>query len=68
MDFPRLSSYAVDPVSAQLAYLNMLLTVYLICKGLNYVARTLLRRDPPTKSNRSKLAQADGSKSTGRVT
>lgn len=29
----RLSSYAVDPVSAQLALLNLLLFVHLVCKG-----------------------------------
>ncbi|MGF6648620.1 hypothetical protein P3T17_006783 [Paraburkholderia sp. GAS82] len=63
----RLSSYAVDPVSSQLALLNVLLAIYLICKGMNYVARTLMRRDPPKKSIRSKLARSDESKSTGRV-
>lgn len=63
----RLSSFVVDPVASQLALLNTLLAIYLICKGLDYVARTLLRRDPPKKSIRSKLAQADESKSTGRI-
>ena len=57
----RLSSYAVDPVSAQLALLNLMLAIYLICKGCGYVVRTLLRRDHPKKSIRSKLAQSDES-------
>lgn len=45
----RLSSYAVDPVSAQLALLNVILAVYLCCKGVSYVTRVLLRRDPPRR-------------------
>lgn len=54
----RLSSYAVDPVSAQLMLLNVLLAVFLICKGVDYVTRVVLRRDPPTKSIRSKVAHS----------
>jgi hypothetical protein len=61
----RLSSFAVDPVASQLALLNLLLAVHLICKGMNYVARTLLRRDPPRKSIRSKLARSGESKFNG---
>jgi hypothetical protein len=54
----RLSSYAVDPVSAQLMLLNLLLSVNLICKGVAYVTRTVFRRDPPSKSIRSKVARS----------
>jgi hypothetical protein len=57
----RLSSFAVDPVSAQLALLNLLLAIYLICKGVSYITAVVMGRDPPKKSIRSKLAQADGS-------
>jgi len=63
----RLSSYAVDPVASQLALLNLLISIYLVCKGLDYVARNLMRRDPPKKLTRRELAQPEGSKSTGRV-
>ena len=45
----RLLSFAVDPVAAQLALLNLLLAVDLCCKGVGYVMRVLLRRDPPRK-------------------
>ncbi|AIS96294.1 hypothetical protein [Burkholderia thailandensis] len=57
----RLSSYAVDPVSAQLALLNLLLFVHLVCKGVEYATRVFTRRDPPRKSIRSKLARSDES-------
>lgn len=57
----RLSSYAVDPVSAQLMLLNVLLAVYLMCKGVAYVTAVFARRDPPKKSIRSKLARSDES-------
>lgn len=57
----RLSSYAVDPVSAQLMLLNVLLAVYLMCKGVSYVSSVFFRRDPPKKSIRSKVARSDGS-------
>ena len=57
----RLSSYAVDPVAAQLGLLNLQLCVYLSCKGLNWAVRQVFRRDPPTKANRPKLARSDGS-------
>jgi hypothetical protein len=57
----RLSSYAVDPVSAQLMLLNVLLAVYLMCKGVAFVTSVLMRRDPPKKSIRSKLAQSNES-------
>lgn len=56
-----LSSFWVDPVSSQLALLNLLLMIFLICKGADYVGRALLRRDPPKKSNRSGVARPDGS-------
>ena len=49
----RLSSFAVDPVAAQLALLNLLLAVDLCCKGVGYVTRVLLRRDPPRKQGGS---------------
>ncbi|RQU95112.1 hypothetical protein [Burkholderia sp. LMG 13014] len=61
----RLSSYAVDPVAAQLMLLNVLLFVHLVCKGVGYVTRVVSRRDPPKKSIRSKLAQANESKQPG---
>ncbi|GAU00585.1 hypothetical protein [Burkholderia stabilis] len=57
----RLSSYAVDPVSAQLMLLNVLLAVYLICKAVDYVTRIVLRRDPPKKLIRSKVAHSEES-------
>ncbi|KVR16160.1 hypothetical protein WK11_25685 [Burkholderia ubonensis] len=57
----RLSSYAVDPVSAQLALLNLLLFVHLVCKGVEYATRVFMRRDPPKKSIRSNLARSDES-------
>lgn len=57
----RLSSFAVDPVGAQLSLLNVQVCVYLCCKGANYVARVLFRRDPPKKSIRSKLARSNES-------
>jgi hypothetical protein len=57
----RLSSYAVDPVSAQLALLNVLLAVNLVCKGLAFATAVFMRRDPPKKSIRSKLARSDES-------
>lgn len=57
----HLSSFAVDPVTSELALLNLMVAIFLICKGLDYVGRTLLRRDPPKKAIRSKLAQADES-------
>lgn len=57
----RLSSYAVDPVSAQLMLLNVLLAVYLICKGVAYVTHVVSRRDPPKKSIRSKVAHSNES-------
>lgn len=62
----NLSSFYVDPVSHQLALLNLMLCVYLCCRGLDWAARVLFRRDPPRKLNRSKLARSDGSKSVGR--
>lgn len=45
----RLSSYAVDPVSAQLALLNLMLFVYLVCKALGWASSVFFRRDPPRK-------------------
>lgn len=61
----RLSSYAVDLVSMQLALLNCMLFVYLICRGAAFVSSVVLRRDPPKKSNRQQLARADDSKTKG---
>lgn len=52
---------ALDRVALQLALLNVLLCVYLVCKGVGYVSAVLGRRDPPKKLNRSNLAQLDGS-------
>jgi len=52
---------ALDRIGAQLSLLNLQLCVYLCCKGLNYAARVLFRRDPPTKAIRPKLARSDGS-------
>lgn len=57
----RLSSFAVDPVSAQLALLNLMLFAYLLCKGVAFVSSVVLRRDPPKKLIRSKVAQSDES-------
>lgn len=52
---------ALDRIALQLALLNVLLCVYLVCKGVGYVSAVIGRRDPPKKLNRSKLAQSDGS-------
>ncbi|MGH8777734.1 hypothetical protein [Paraburkholderia sp.] len=52
---------ALEHVATQLAVLNMLLAVYLVCKGVAFVTAVFARRDPPKKLNRSKLAQSDGS-------
>lgn len=58
----RLSSYAVDPVAGQLALLNLLLAVYLVAKGVDYVSRVFARRDPPVKKSiRPGLARSDES-------
>lgn len=57
----RLSLFAVDPVSAQLMLLNVLLAVYLICKAVDYVTRVVLHRDPPKKLIRSKVAHSEES-------
>lgn len=54
----RLSSFAVDPVATQLVLLNVLVAVYLICKGVAFVSAVLLRRDPPKKSIRPKVARS----------
>ncbi|CAG2273044.1 hypothetical protein BCCR75502_01729 [Burkholderia sola] len=52
---------ALDRIALQLALLNVLLCVYLVCKGVGYASAVIGRRDPPKKLNRSKLAQSDGS-------
>ena len=52
---------ALERIALQLTLLNGLLAVYLSCKGVEYVSRVLLRRDPPTKSIRSKLARSNES-------
>ncbi|MBU9542951.1 hypothetical protein ACEPUD_22030 [Burkholderia ubonensis] len=57
----RLSAFAVDPVSTQLMVLNLLLFVYLVCKGVDYATRVFMRRDPPKKSIRSKSARSNES-------
>lgn len=49
---------ALDRIGLQLSLLNLQLCVYLCCKGLNYAARVLFRRDPPTKAIRSKVARS----------
>jgi hypothetical protein len=54
----RLSSFAVDPVATQLALLNLLLFVNLCCKGIGYATAIFMRRDPPKKSTRGKVAQS----------
>jgi hypothetical protein len=62
----HLSSYAVDPVSSQLALLNVLLVIYITCKGVAHVMNMVFRRDSPKKPIRPKVAQLDESQSTGR--
>lgn len=52
---------ALDRVALQLAFLNVLLFVYLICKGVGYVSAVIARRDPPKKLIRSKLARSNES-------
>jgi hypothetical protein len=58
---------AIEAIARQLELLNVVLIAYLCCKGVSFVTATFLRRDPPKKSIRSKLARSDESKSTGRV-
>ena len=52
---------ALDHIATQLALLNALIAVYLICKGVAFVSSVVARRDPPKKSNRPNLARSDGS-------
>jgi hypothetical protein len=58
---------AVEAIARQLELLNMVLIAYLCCKGVSFVTATFLRRDPPKKSIRSRLARSDESKSMGHV-
>lgn len=39
-----LSSYAVDPVSAQLVVLDLMLGIYIAAKGVAYTIRIVFRR------------------------
>lgn len=57
----HLSSYAVDPVSSQLALLNVMVVIYMTCKGVAYVMNMVFRRDSPEKPIRPKVAQLDES-------
>ncbi|MFC0398599.1 hypothetical protein [Paraburkholderia rhizosphaerae] len=52
---------ALDRIGVQLMFLNAMLFVYLVCKGVAFVTQVVMRRDPPRKSIRSKLAQSDES-------
>jgi hypothetical protein len=52
---------SLDRIGIQLALLNLMLFAYLFCKGVAFASSVIGRRSPPTKSNRSKLAQSDGS-------
>lgn len=52
---------ALGGIAVQLAVLNVMVCTYLCCKGVAFVSAVLWRRDPPKKSNRSKLAQSNGS-------
>lgn len=58
---------AMQQVADQLGVLNVFVGIYLISKGVGYVTSVVMRRDPPTKTIRSKLAQSNESQSTGRV-
>ncbi|APR39379.1 hypothetical protein [Paraburkholderia sp. SOS3] len=49
---------ALDRIGAQLAFLNVMLFVYLVCKGVAFVSAVIARRDPPKKSIRAKLARS----------
>lgn len=40
----------VHAIAKGLSLLNLQLCIYLCCKGMNYAARSLFRRDPPKKS------------------
>jgi hypothetical protein len=51
----------LDRIATQLTLTNVMLAVYLVCKGVGYTSRVVLRRDPPKKSIRSKLAQSNES-------
>ncbi len=48
-------------ISQQLALLNLLLFVLLVCKAGAFVSSVIARRDPPRKLIRPKLAQSDES-------
>lgn len=48
-------------VAHQIEILNLMLFIYLVCKGVGYASAVFARRDPPKKSNRSKVAHSDGS-------
>jgi len=52
---------AVQKIADGLLLLNLQVMLYLSCKGVEWATRTFLRRDPPKKLNRSKLARSDGS-------
>ncbi|MBN3802514.1 hypothetical protein GXB81_05515 [Paraburkholderia sp. Ac-20336] len=52
---------SVEQIAGQLTFLNVMLFVYLLCKGVGYASAVLARRDPPKKLIRSKPARSDES-------
>lgn len=53
---------ALDRIVEQLMLLNMLLSTYLVCKGVGYATRVVMRRDPPKRESiRSRAARSDES-------
>lgn len=49
---------ALDRITLQLMLLNVMLFVYLCCKGVTYATAIFARRDPPKKLTREKVAQS----------
>jgi hypothetical protein len=53
---------ALDRIAEQLLVLNMLFSAYLVCKGVGYATRIVMRRDPPKRESiRPRAARSDGS-------
>jgi len=53
---------SLDRIGEQLALLNILVSTYLVCKGVGYAARVLMRRDPPKRESiRSRVARSNES-------
>jgi len=52
----------MEQVAAQLQFLNLMLFIYLVCKGVSFAGSVFFRRDPPVKKSiRSNLARSNES-------